>query len=81
MPATPAISMVLAVIVACACAHEASAQSAAQPRQPGASRPLSANAPAAARKKPPPPHGRTQDEKSWMDRASAPATGGAGGGM
>ena len=68
------IAMVLAVMAPCACAEAASAKKP-HARQPAAHR--SAPLP----KNPPLAHTPVQGEKSWMDRASAPSSGGGGGSM
>ena len=73
MVRSTAIAMVLAVMAPCACAEAVSAKKP-HARQPVAHRsaPLPKNSPVT----------RTpaQDEKSWMDRASAPSSSGGGGG-
>jgi hypothetical protein len=79
MLASPAISVPLAVVALLACAQAASAQ-AGQTRRPTASRSISSDGQTAVRKKPPVTRAPAQDEKSWMERASASSGGGSGGG-
>ena len=73
-----AIMILLAVMALCACAETACAKNA-RARQPAAHRSAPATGPAALRKNPPLVRTPTQDEKSWMDRASAPSNSGGGG--
>lgn len=81
MLVSPAIPMLLAAIALLGCVQAASAQTG-QPRQPAASRSISSNGQTAvpgSRNKPPLPQASTQDEKNWMDRASAPSGSGPSG--
>ena len=76
MVRSPAIATLFAVIALCACAEAASAKNA-RARQPAASR---ATGQTILPKKPPLARTPAQDEKSWMERASAPSSSGGGGG-
>jgi hypothetical protein len=73
MVRSPAIAMLFAVMTLCACAEAASARNA-RARPPAAHRSVPAAGQAILRKKPPVARTPTQDEKSWMDRASAPSS-------
>jgi len=73
MVRSTAIAMVLAVMAPCACAEAASA------KKPHA-RQTAAHRSAPLPKSPPVTRTPAQDEKSWMDRASAPSSSGGGGG-
>jgi hypothetical protein len=72
---SPAIALVFAVTTLCACAQGACAKNI-RARQPAAHRSVPVTGPAAVRKKPPVARTPTQEEKSWMDRASAPSSSG-----
>lgn len=83
MRVSPAIVMPLAIVAFLAGVQAVAAQTG-QRRQPTAARSSSFNAKTArpeARRKTASPRAPTQDEKNWMDRASAASNGGAGGGM
>ena len=71
----PAIVLLFAVMTLCACAEAVSAKNARE-RQPAAHRSV-ASGQAVLRKKP--PVARTQDEKNWIDRASATSSSGGSG--
>jgi hypothetical protein len=75
MVRSPAIAMLLAVMTLCACGETASAKNA-RARPSTANRSVPATGQAVLRKKPPVARTPTQDEKGWMDRASAPSSGG-----
>jgi hypothetical protein len=77
MLASPAIALLMTVATFCAGVEAACAKSA-RARQPAAWRSVSGQP--VPRQKPPVARTPTQDEKSWMERASAPSSGGAGGG-
>ena len=79
MGGSPAIAMLSAVAL-CVCAESACAKNA-RARQPAAHRLLASSAQPVRRKKPPIARTPVQDEKSWMDRASAVSSGGGGMGM
>jgi hypothetical protein len=81
MVASPiiAIAVLSAVVTVCACAEAASAK-VSRARHPTASRSLPAHGQAVPRRKTP-AAAPTRDYKAWMERASAPSTGGGGGGM
>jgi hypothetical protein len=72
---SPAIALLFAVMTLCACAEAASARNA-RARPPAAHRSVPATGQAVLRKKPPVARPPAQDEKSWMDRASAPSDSG-----
>jgi hypothetical protein len=82
MVASPviAIAVLSAVVTVCACAEAASAKSS-RSRHPAAFRSFPAHGQMGLRKKTPAAHAPTQDDKAWMERASAPSNGGGGGGM
>jgi hypothetical protein len=75
MGRSPAIAMLLAVVALCACAEAAWAKNA-RARHPAAHRSLATTAQPVPGKKLPVARTPTQDEKSWMDRASAPSSSG-----
>jgi len=75
MARSPAIAMLVAVMTLCACAQAASARNA-RARPSAAHRSVPATGQAVPRKKPPVARTPAQDEKSWMDRASAPSSSG-----
>ena len=77
MGRSPAIAMLSAVAL-CACTDAAWPKNA-RARQPAAHRSLPSTAPPVLRKKPPIARTPAQDEKSWMDRASAVSNSGGGG--
>ena len=78
MARSPAIALLFVVVTLCACVEGVSAKNA-RARQPAAHRSAPATGPAALRKNPPVARTPTPDEKSWMDRASAPSNSGGGG--
>ena len=80
MVRSPAIALLFAVMTLCACAEAASAKSA-RTRQSAVHRSVPATGQALLRKKPPVARTPAQDEKSWMERASATSNSGGGGGM
>jgi hypothetical protein len=75
MMRSPAIAMMFTVMTLCAGAEAASAKNA-RTRQPAAHRSIPAGGQAALRKKPSIARTPMQDEKSWMDRASATSSSG-----
>ena len=66
-----AITLLCAVMTLCAGVEAASAKNP-RARQPAANRSVPATGQAVPRKKPPVAPTPAQDEKSWMERASAP---------
>jgi hypothetical protein len=79
MVASPAAAMLFAVMMVFACAETAAAK-AVRPGHPAASHSVSSAQ--VLRKKPPASPAPRQDEKAWMERASAPSnSAGGGGGM
>jgi hypothetical protein len=70
-----AIALLCTVMTLCACAQAASAKNA-RARLSAAHRSVPATGQAVMRKKPPVARTPTQDEKSWMDRASVPSSSG-----
>ena len=78
MVRSPAIALLFAVMTLCACVEVASAKNA-RARPSAAHRSVPATGQAVLRKKPPVAPTPAQDEKSWMDRASAPSSSGGGG--
>jgi hypothetical protein len=79
MVASPAISMLFAVITVFACAETAAAK-AARSRHPAALHSVFSHGQAAQRQKPPLTQAPSPGEKAWMERASAPSNGAGGGG-
>jgi hypothetical protein len=71
----PAIALLLAALTLCACADAACAKSP-RARQPAAHRSVPVTGKAVLRKKPPVAPAQSENEKSWMDRASAPSSSG-----
>jgi hypothetical protein len=83
MTLSPATVMALVAAAFLAGAPAVFAQSG-QPRRADSARSMSFRgqaARAASHARPALPRAPTQDEKNWMDRASAASNGGAGGGM
>jgi len=80
MVVSPTTAVLLAVIAVCSCAEVASAKTA-RARIPATSHSVADHGQTKLRKKPPASHAPTQDEKAWMERASAPSNGAGGGGM
>jgi hypothetical protein len=79
MRTSPAAAVLVAAMTVFACGETAAAKTA-RPRHPAALQ--SSSGQVAQRTKPPASHAPTQDQKAWMDRASAPSnSGGGGGGM
>ena len=79
MIAPRAIAMLVASLALCVCAEAALAK-VTRPRHPAAAHSAPSNGRAVQRKTPPVVHAPAQDEKNWMDRASAPSNSGGGGG-
>lgn len=79
MVGSPAAAMLFAVMTVFACADMAAGKPA-RARHSAASHPVVSSGQAVPRKKPLVSHAPAQDEKSWMERASAPTGSGAGGG-
>jgi hypothetical protein len=79
MVASPAVAMPFAVMTVFACAETAAAK--ARPRHPAAHHSVVSSGQAVLRKRPPVSQTPAQDEKAWMERASAPTSSGPGGGM
>jgi hypothetical protein len=75
MVRSAAIAMLFAVMTLCACAEAASARNA-RARPSAAHRSVPATGQAVLRKKPPVARAPRQDERGWMDRASAPSSSG-----
>ena len=82
MVVSPAPAMLFAVMTVFACVETAAAK-ATRPRHPAAHYSAVSSGQAVLRRKPPVSQTPRQDEKTWMERASAPSdsAGGGGGGM
>jgi hypothetical protein len=80
MVTSPAVAVLVALVTLCASAETAVAK-VARSRHPAASHSPPSRGQTMLRKQAPVTQSPRQDEKAWMERASAPNNGAAGGGM